>query len=113
MSDAARYSEAARLRRDDADAADARTRTPLPAAPGAPCRVVQTFTESTYPTAAAEFFACHPVTVLGTETEGAAGDYTVDSGTTIYVLNLGPTIPASGTKVIATFVDYRWVTRVD
>jgi hypothetical protein len=106
------YDEALKLRQamdDDAAAADS---TPPPVPAGAPCLAVQTKTVTTYPTAAARYFACKSLQITGTETEGSTG--TVGAGSdTVYVLNLGTAIPPSGTNVLATFVDYRWVFRYD
>lgn len=79
---------------------------------GAPCFVVQTVAQTTYPTIAESFFATEIVTVLGTEAELAAGDLRVASGY-VYCLNLGSAIPPMGTNVLATFVDNRWVFRYD
>jgi hypothetical protein len=81
---------------------------------GAPCLVLQTATKTTYPTVAGAFYACHILTVLGTETEGSAGVLTVVSATDwTYALNLGLAVPPSGTNVLATFVDSRWTFRWD
>jgi hypothetical protein len=108
------YSEGVRLRMSDADAADARSRASAStsAIGGAITRLVQTTTVATYPTTAAAYFACTPLDVLGTQTEGSPGSTTTCTGL-IYVFNLGTAIPPNGTKLVATFVPYRWVTRYD
>ena len=78
--------------------------------PGA-CLMV-TFTQTTYPTTAAAYYACHPVTLGGAETEGGAGTTTVDTTTVKMVWNSGGTIPASGTFVRAEHTTGRWVMQV-
>lgn len=76
--------------------------------------LVQTFTKTTYPTTAATEYACHPISqITGDEAEGASVGFTADSSTTIYALNLGSTVPPSGTKVIAHAVAGRWCFRWD
>ena len=112
MSGAATYSESARLRAVDQERIDAATRRPAPPAAGAPSLLAQTTTVSTYPTVAATFFGCLPVTAMGTETEGTAGTLTTGSGV-LYALNLGTAIPPSGTMLLVTFTDHRWVFRYD
>ena len=79
---------------DDLDRA-ADTTTPTPGA----C-LVQTFTQTTYPTAAAAYYACHPVTLGGAETEGGAGTTAVDTTTTVMVWNSGGSVPPTGTMAI-------------
>lgn len=79
----------------------------------APAQVVETFTEGTYPTAAGSYFACHPVTVGGTEAEGEAVTTTVDEDRTLYVANIGSAVPPEGTDLLATLVDGRWEMRHD
>jgi hypothetical protein len=73
-----------------------------------PSMVVQTYARSSYPTAAKSYYACHPVKVSGTEAEGQAVTTTVDSGQTLYVANVGSTVPPSGTIVVAILVAGRW-----
>jgi hypothetical protein len=80
---------------------------------GAGALLVQTFTKTTYPVAAASFYAVHPVTVNGVETEGTAASYVVDTSTTYYAINEGTTIPPSGTNVLVSGVGGRWVFRYD
>ena len=73
---------------------------------------MQTTTISTYPTTAGAYYACTPLFVSGTQTEGTAGSTSTATGTML-VLNVGSAIPPSGTKIVATFVDHRWVVRYD
>ncbi len=79
---------------------------------GSPSLVAQTTTIAAYPTSAQRFFACVPQTVLGAEVEG--GPALVPPGTsTFFALNLGTAVPPTGTDVLATFVESRWVFRYD
>jgi hypothetical protein len=88
------------------------TRGDLNPAFGSPSTLAQTTTISTYPTTAQSYFACLPLMLLGTEKEGAAGVLTLGSAT-FFALNLGSTVPPSGTQVLTTFVGSRWVFRYD
>jgi hypothetical protein len=104
--------DAQRLRIDDALARDEATRDAPPRAAGSRSVVATTTTVTTYPTAAARFYAVTPQAVLGAETEGGSGSVSALSGT-FYALNLGGTVPPNGTQVLCTFVEYRWVFRYD
>jgi hypothetical protein len=75
--------------------------------------LLQTFTEGTYPTVAARVYACHPVVSDATDTEGESAALTVDTGVTIYAVNVGSAIPADGTVVVAAAVGGRVVFRHD
>lgn len=104
--------EAKRLRvRGDSLAADLIRGLPSPGQ-GAPCLVARTTRVATYPTGARSYFACTPVTVLGTEAEGAVAELTTLAAG-FFALNLGGTVPPQGTDVVATFVGNRWVFRYD
>lgn len=70
--------------------------------------VVQTFAQTTYPTAAGRYFACHPVVVTGTEAEGSTVMTAAATDVILYVANLGSAIPPSGTKLLATLAGGRW-----
>jgi hypothetical protein len=70
---------------------------------------VQVFNGGSMPTAAGKFFAVHPVNVMGTEAEGQAGTFTVDSTQHFYTAVLGSRVPAAGDNLIASAVNYRWV----
>ena len=61
---------------------------------------VITTTVTTYPTSAAEFYACNPELLTGSETEGATPTFTADTATVVYALNLGTAIPPNGTKLV-------------
>ena len=79
---------------------------------GAPSLLARTTALSSYPTTPACYFACQPLSLLGTELEGmpaaiAPGD------STFFALNLGSTVPTPGTQVLTTFVGNRWVFRHD
>jgi hypothetical protein len=79
---------------------------------GSASLLAKTTTIQTYPTAVQSFFACLPVILLGTESEGSPG--VVYPGTsTFFALNIGSSIPPSGTQVVASFVGSRWVFRYD
>lgn len=105
--------DAYRLRSRDDDDRERRAAPPGQSSRGAPTMVGRTKTVGTYPTAAAKFYACSPVGVTGPESEGSSGTKTVDTSATIYAFNLGTAIPPSGTDVLLTFVDSRWVFRWD
>ena len=86
-------------------------RGPDPAT-GATSMVAATAAVDAYPTAAAVFFGCHPLILLGAEVEGGAGTVSAAAGT-LFALNLGTTIPPVGALVLLTFVANRWVFRWD
>ena len=77
-----------------------------------PTVLALTTTLQTYPTDAQCFFACQILSLLGAESEGGSGIVVPGSGT-FFALNLGSTIPPSGTQVLASFVGNRWVFRYD
>jgi hypothetical protein len=79
---------------------------------GAPVVLALTTTLNTYPASAQSYYACQPLTLLGQEVEGGPGVVTPGSGT-FFALNLGSTVPPSGTQVVATFAGNRWVFRYD
>jgi hypothetical protein len=70
--------------------------------------VVITFTVTVYPTVAKSYYACHPVTVAGTQAEGQTVTTTTDTTQTLYIANVGSVVPPSGTTLIATMVSGRW-----
>jgi hypothetical protein len=76
---------------------------------GSAGELLQTFTESVYPTTAGRVYACHPVLIDVDDTEGAEPTYTVDALVTIYAVNIGSEIPDTGTKVIGIAVGGRMV----
>lgn len=75
--------------------------------------VVITTTVTTYPTSAAEFYACNPELLTGSEAEGATPTFTVDTATIVYALNLGTAIPPNGTYLVIHSVGGRWCFRYD
>ena len=79
---------------------------------GSPTLLALTTTIQTYPTSAQSYFACRPLILLGNEIEGGPGSVTPGNAT-FFALNLGSTIPPSGTQVLVTFVGNRWVFRYD
>jgi hypothetical protein len=79
---------------------------------GSPSLVASTTTLSVYPTSAQSYFACTPLFLLGTEKEGSSG-ITTAGYAPFFALNLGSSIPPSGTQVLTTFVGSRWVFRYD
>src|SRR5579885_2670836 len=80
---------------------------------GSAALLCQTTTVSTYPTTAQAYYACNPVSCDGTEAEGQAVTYTPDTSTTLFALNIGTTVPPSGSRVICHSVGGRWCFRWD
>ena len=70
--------------------------------------LVQTKTVGTYPTVAGKYYAVAPVDPGGAEGEGNSGTFAVGS-VTFFALNVGGSVPPSGTKVVATPLGGRWV----
>ncbi len=79
---------------------------------GLPHMLAETTTVKTYPGTPQCFYACQPVTLLGTETEGSPGLVTPTSAP-FFALNLGSAVPPPGTQVVVSRVDCRWVFRYD
>lgn len=104
--------EALKLRLDRDDDEATATQAPGPGPAGAITRVGITKTVATYPTTAGAFYAMQSAGVMGAQVEGGAGIVT-GKGDTWYALNLGSAIPPVGTKVLCTFIKYRWVFRHD
>lgn len=75
-----------------------------------PTRLLKTVTITTYPTTAQAWYGVVFVTPSGTESEGGALSLTADTHPFL-AGNLGASIPASGTYVLGTLVDGRWVFR--
>ena len=61
--------------------------------------------------AVGKFLMMNPVSVLGAESEGAAGVITVNSSVKVPVYLVGPGVPQTGDLLVCRFVDYRWVTQ--
>lgn len=100
------------LRRRDADLDDAVGRMESPLIGTSGSLLVQTTTITTYPTSAARFYAVQPVWPSGTESENTAGSFTNETDKFL-ALNIGASIPPSGTKVLIESVGGRWVFRYD
>ncbi len=79
-------------------------------APSGQDLVVVTYTQSTYPTAAQKYYAVKASNTAGTESEGSSGSFT-DGSNGFYAFNLGSSVPATGTRVVVSRVDGRWVFR--
>jgi hypothetical protein len=69
--------------------------------------------QTTYPTAAGQFYACNPEILTGLESEGATPTFTADTITIIYAMNLGTQIPPAGTKLVVHSAGGRWMFRYD
>ena len=104
--------DATQLRLADAGVRDALSRLPALSTPGQPSLLAVTKVASSYPKSAQVFFACAPLSVLGTEVEGGPG-VLVSGASTFFALNLGSAVPPSGTRIVTTFVENRWVFRYD
>lgn len=99
--------EARTLRSRVAALQDALDRLDSDSSDGNPAMLVATYQQTTYPTAANKFYACHPVDAGGAEVEGGSGTFATSSGT-IYALNAGSKIPPVGTRVIVASINGRW-----
>jgi hypothetical protein len=86
---------------------DRQYRAPVTA--GVPTELVQVYNGGHMPTSTGKFFLTHPATLMGAETEGGAGSFTVDSTHTVPVFVTGSRVPAAGDYLIAQHLDYRWV----
>jgi hypothetical protein len=80
---------------------------------GSAAMCVVTTTVSSYPASAAEFYACNPELLTGSEAEGAVPTFTADTSTIVYALNLGTAIPPKGTKLVIHAAGGRWAFRYD
>jgi hypothetical protein len=67
------------------------------------------FNNGSLPTTTGNYFAVHPVTVGGTESEGSAGTFSVDTASTVFFLVIGSKAPIVGDVLIAHSIDGRWV----
>ena len=79
---------------------------------GTPCLLARTTSLSAYPTKPESYFACQPLTVLGSEVEGSQALISVNTGV-LFALNLGSTLPPVGIQILLTFVSDRWVFHYD
>ena len=104
--------EARRLRGLDDALLDSLSRRDRAGSFGSSSLVARTKAIATYPSSAQRFFACVPQTVLGAEVEGGPATFSPGSAT-FFALNLGTAVPPTGTYVLTTFVESRWVFRYD
>jgi hypothetical protein len=88
------------------------SRIPTSAPAGARSLLVQTTTETSYPTTAGVFYAVFAVDVTGDETEGATPEFAVN-GDLFHVLNLGSSPPPPQTNLLAEAAGGIWIFRYD
>ena len=74
--------------------------------------LAQTIKLKSYPSTPQQFYACQPVSILGTESEGNTATL-VPISSTFFALNLGSSVPPISTMMIVSFVSNRWVFRFD
>lgn len=102
--------DAARLRMQQLELADQHARQSLTASPPhTPYFVGRVFAIQSVPTSVDEYFAVHPVSVLGAETEGGPGTLVVNTSAIVLVYVIGPTVPQAGDDLICRFVGNRWI----
>jgi hypothetical protein len=100
-----------RLLRERVAALEARLGRLAAAGVGGTHRMVgRVFSQGAIPTTSGKFYACHPVTVTGTETEGATPVKTVDTSQAFLVDLLGGSA-AVGDDLVCRRVRHRWVAR--
>jgi len=80
---------------------------------GSVSALVQTITETAYPTTPSSFFAVSPLLVDGAEREGVLASFTPDPARIFYAFNLGTGVPPVSTKLIVTSTGGRWTFRWD
>ncbi len=68
---------------------------------------------TTYPTTANTMYAANPTSVNGSEVEGGAASYVVDTTKVLYAYNAGSTIPPVGSRFIVHPAGGRFVFRWD
>ncbi|ODU02568.1 MAG: hypothetical protein ABS79_00165 [Planctomycetes bacterium SCN 63-9] len=100
-----------RERQDEASSALDRARVSVEQ--GGLTALAQTLTISTYPTSPSSYFACRPLLVDGSESEGATASFSPDSTRTFYAYNVGTQTPPPGTKLLLTCCGGRWIFRYD
>lgn len=97
-------------RLDDLEAALARLNTTDQG--GGAAMLARTTTIASYPTVAQACYAVQPLLLTGPEREG--GPVTLTAlAQGFFALNLGSTVPVTGTVVVLTHVGNRWVFRHD
>ncbi len=84
--------------------------TPIPRfpSPGAAVMVGQVISAASS-IAVGKFLMVNPVSVMGAETEGAAGVTVANGSVTVPVYLIGPGLPQTGDMLICRFIDFRWV----
>lgn len=79
-------------------------------APGVHRLVGQVYSQGAIPTTSGKFYACHPVTVTGTETEGSAPVLTADA-TRSFLVDLIAGTAVAGDYLVCRRCAHRWVAR--
>jgi hypothetical protein len=102
------YSEAQRLLIANDELRAELSRFQQPPDSGSLSLLAQTLSLGSYPTSAAAYYACTPLGLLGTETEGSAG-VTASAGATFFAFNTGSAIPPPGTQILVSQVGSRFV----
>ena len=103
-----RYGDEARaLRHRHAGLVDQADRVAPDGLGSQPTALFRTITVGTYPTSAQRCYAAVRVAIEVDETEGATP--TLTDGDRTYIANVGGSIPPSGTHVLATLIDGRWI----
>jgi hypothetical protein len=78
-----------------------------PTADGSLAQLVQIVSGGNFATSPNAFFLANPVTIMGDETEGAAGSFYTDAAQTLVLYNVGSLIPTVGALMLAHNVG-RW-----
>lgn len=71
--------------------------------------VGKVFDNGHLPTTTGNYFAVHPVSVGGIESEGSPGTFSVAAAATVFFLAIGSKAPIVGDVLIARSIDGRWV----
>lgn len=106
-------SDARVMRCRQEDTASAARRTASAGHHSSEAMLVQTHVRGTYPAVASAFYACSPLRIDGSETEGASASFTADPSRSFLALNLGSKVPPVGTKLIVHAGGGRWTFRYD
>ena len=84
------YDEATKLRIRESALTEDSVRWLSDQVGGSPSMVARTVSLGSYPTSPSRYYACIPITVLGSEVQGGSGVLTAEPGT-FFALNLGST----------------------
>lgn len=95
------------------DAASAARRSIADGHHGSEAVLAQTKVRGTYPSVASAVYACTPLRIDGTESEGSGATFSADDSRTIMAFNLGSKAPPVGTKLIVHSCGGRWAFRYD